>query len=88
MIQRKSTCGKEKELYKSVTAWIKDFHGHENLIGKQYWIGVVDDNSRSSWSFFTKTKSQLPKNMEEFFEKMMPHGIPVKYIRCDIAGEH
>ena len=40
------------------------------LIGNQYWIGVVDNYSRYSWILFTKTKYQLPKNMEEFFEKM------------------
>ena len=36
----------------------------ESLIGDRYWIGVVDDYSRYSWSLFTKTKLQLPKKME------------------------
>ena len=33
----------------------------ESLIGNRDWIDVVDDYSRYSWSFFTITKSQLPK---------------------------
>ena len=36
----------------------------EILIGNRYWVGVVDDYSRYSWSFFTKTKSQLLEKME------------------------
>ena len=60
----------------------------ESLIGNRYWIGVVNDYIRNSWSFFTKTKSQLPKKMEELFEKMTSCCIPVKYLRCDNAGEH
>ena len=48
------------------------------LIGNRYWIGVVDDYSRFSWSLFTKTKSQLPKKIEEFFKNMTSHGTPVK----------
>ena len=58
----------------------------EVFIGNRYWIGVVDNYSCYSWSFFTKTKSQL-KNMESFFSDMMPCGTPVKYPRYDNAGE-
>ena len=60
----------------------------KSLIGNRYWIGVVDDYSRSSWSFFTKKKSQLPNKMDEIFEKMTPSGTLVKYIRCDNTGQH
>ena len=77
-------CGEEKYLYKIVTYGRKYFCG---LIGNKYWIGVVENYSRYSWSFFTKIKSQQPKNMEEFFEKMMSCGMPVKYLRFDNAGE-
>ena len=28
----------------------------ESLIDNRYWIGVVDNYSHYSWSFFTKTK--------------------------------
>ena len=60
----------------------------ESLIGIWYWIGVGDDYSRYSWSFFTKTKYRLPKKMEYFFEKMTSRGTPGKYLRCDNAVEH
>ena len=59
----------------------------ETLIVNRYWIGVVEDYSRYSWSFFTKTKSQLPKKMEDFFEKMTSQGTPVKYLCCDLGGK-
>ena len=39
----------------------------ENLIGNRYWIGVLDDYGRYYWRLFTKTKSQLSKEMAEFF---------------------
>ena len=60
----------------------------QSLIGNWCWISVVDNYSRYSWSFFTKTKSQLPKNTEEFFEKMTSRGTPVTYLHCKNAGEH
>ena len=40
------------------------------LICNHYWIEMVDYYSRYHWRFFTETKSQLPKEMEEFFEKL------------------
>ena len=58
----------------------------ESLIENLYWIGVVDDYSRYSWSFITKTKSRLLKNMEEFLKKITSRGTAVKYIRCDNSG--
>ena len=60
----------------------------EILIGNRYWIGVVDNYSRYSWIFFTETKPQLPKNTEEFFEKMTSCGTPVKYLCYENKGEH
>ena len=41
----------------------------ESLTGCCYFIGVVDDYNCYSRSLSTKMKSQLPKRMEEFFEK-------------------
>ena len=35
-----------------------------------------------------KTKSQLPKKMEVFFQNMIYRGNPVKYLRCDNLREH
>ena len=60
----------------------------EILIGNRYWICVVEDYRCYSWSFLTKTKSQIPKNIEEFFDKMTSRGTPVKYLCCNNSGEH
>ena len=35
----------------------------ESSIGTRYWIDVIDYYSRYSWSFFTKTRSQLTNKM-------------------------
>ena len=58
------------------------------FIGNRYWISIVNDYRIYSCGLFTKTNYQLPKNMADFFEKMTSRGNPVKYIRCNNAGEH
>ena len=60
----------------------------ENLIVKCYWIEVVDKYSHYPCSFFRKTKSQLPKKMEQYFAKMKLHVTPFNYLCCDNAGEN
>ena len=57
----------------------------ETFIWNRYWIGILDNYSRYSWSFFTETKSQLPKNIEECFHKLTSCGTQVKYLHCDNA---
>ena len=59
----------------------------ETLVGNQYWIVEVDNYTRYSWSFFMKTKSKILNKTEELFENKISHGDPVKYLRCDNAGE-
>ena len=59
----------------------------ESFIGNRYCIGILDGYSHYSWSLFMKTKSQLPNKMEEFFQKIISLGTPVKYLCCDNAGE-
>ena len=85
--------GNEKGLYKNVTSRINYFVETtgtfpESLISNRYWIGLVDYYNRHSFIFFTKTKSQLPKNVEEFFKKMASLGALVKYLRCNHSGEY
>ena len=60
----------------------------EILIGNWYCIGVVNDYSRYSLSFFTKTKLQLKKKMEDLFKNMTSRGTPLKYLCCDNTEEH
>ena len=59
----------------------------ESLIGNWYWTDIVDNCSRYSWSFFTNTKSNFPKKMEEFFKNIMLRVTPFKYLHCDNMGE-
>ena len=40
----------------------------EILIKNHYWIDLVENYSRYSWSFFTETKSQLLNKMVEFLK--------------------
>ena len=41
----------------------------ESLFGNRYCIGVLDDYIHYYWRLFTKTRSQPPKKMAEFFLK-------------------
>ena len=59
----------------------------DSLIGNRYCIDIVDNYSRYSWSFFMKTKSQLPNKMDEIFENMMPDGTLIKHLRYDNTKE-
>ena len=60
----------------------------ETESGSKYWICIVDDKTRKSWSKFRKTKSEMPKIVDEHIEYLKGLGHVVKYIRCDNAGEH
>ena len=40
----------------------------DSLVGIWYWFGVEDNYNCYSWSFFTNTKSQLPKICKSFRE--------------------
>ena len=60
----------------------------ESVEGNRYWICMVDDMTRKSWSKFRKSKSEMPKIVEEQIEYLKGQGHTVKYIRCDNAGEH
>ena len=59
----------------------------ESFIWNRYWIGMVENCSSYSGSFFIQTKSQLPNKIEEFFKKITSGGTPIKYLRCVNAGE-
>ena len=56
--------------------------------GNKYWVCLVDDKTRKSWSKFRNTKGDLAKIVEEHVEYLKGMGHTVKYLRCDNAGEH
>ena len=90
--RKKSFLVRKKTYTRSSETWRRIFVDTtgpflESLIDNRYWIDVVDDYSHYSYSFFTKTKSQLPKNMKEFFKNMTSRETPVKYLHCNKAGE-
>ena len=60
----------------------------ETESGNKYWVCLVDDKTRKSWSKFRNTKSDLAKIVEEHVEFLKGMGHTVKYLRCDNAGEH
>ena len=61
---------------------------HRSMGGSKFWLGCVDDATDQTWSSFLKQKSDMPKVMMVFLRKMKTRGTPVKYIRCDNAGEN
>ena len=59
----------------------------QTYVGSKYWILFVDDFSRKSWSFFVTTKSALSHIADGLFLQLRGN-TPVKYLRCDNAGEN
>ena len=57
----------------------------KSLIGSNYWLLVVDDHTRKSWSFFMKKKSDIANKITPLLEQLRGS---IKYMRCDNAGEN
>ena len=60
----------------------------ETVNGSKYWICVVDDMTRKSWSKFKQSKAEMPKIVDEHVEFLRGYGYTVKYVSCDNAGKH
>ena len=60
----------------------------ESASGNRYWVCIVDDKTRKSWSEFRKSKADLAKIVEHRIKHLSDLGHTVKYLRCDNAGEH
>ena len=61
---------------------------HKSLGGAKHLLGVVDDKSDFTWVKPLKRKKDQVHVMLSFLRKMKTRGKPVKYIRCDNAGEN
>ena len=61
---------------------------NRTLGGSQYLLGVVDDATDMTWGRMLKSKKQQVPSLMEFLRQMKSRGTPVKYIRCDNAGEN
>jgi hypothetical protein len=53
-----------------------------------HWLIVVDDCTQLKRVDFYKSKSDLVDNLCEMFNKDRNNGTPVRYVRCDNAGEN
>jgi len=59
-----------------------------NSTSGRFWLLVVDEATSMKWSFFLKTKSQQVTVLQSFLKTLKEIDHPVKYIRCDNAGEN
>ena len=60
----------------------------ETVMGSRYWFKFVDDKTRKSWDFYGARKNAITKFLKDILDKLKASGKPVKYLRCDNAGEH
>jgi hypothetical protein len=58
------------------------------LGGSKFMMGVVDDCTDFMWGKMLKRKKDQVPAMVSFLRKMASRGTPVKFIRCDNAGEN
>jgi hypothetical protein len=58
------------------------------ISGNKYWYQMVDDLSRIGWTKFELKKSVLIVYMTAFVVNQKELGHPVKYMKCDGAGEN
>ena len=56
--------------------------------GKKFWLVLVDDAINLNWSFFLKQKNETAKTVFNLFKHLHSHGVIIKYVRCDNAGEN
>jgi hypothetical protein len=61
----------------------------KSISGNDYWILVVDDYTRKSWSFLVKRKTQLASKIEDLMTELKTGEYLTKFLRCDmLAGEN
>jgi Reverse transcriptase (RNA-dependent DNA polymerase)/Zinc knuckle len=67
-----------------------DFSGpySPSLNGSTMWLMVVDDFSRKTWCFYTKSKALIAGKLRPLLQELKGIGKVVKYVRCDNAGEN
>ena len=60
----------------------------KSLGGSKNWLLVLDDCTDLAWSYFLKKKSHQVKVILKLIKDLRAKGNPVKFIRCDNAGEN
>jgi hypothetical protein len=62
---------------------------YRKMKGEQrYWILMVDDFSRYKWTSIVTDKKQIGPYFERFVKAMKANNYPIKFLRCDNAGEN
>jgi len=57
--------------------------------GRKFWILAVDDKTDYCWSYFVKSKSELPEKIISLIKSLeAKNGVKVEKIRLDDAGEN
>ena len=54
----------------------------------RFWLLVVDEATDMKWSYFLRNKSQQVPLLHGFIKNLKEMNKPVKFIRCDNAGEN
>ena len=67
---------------------ISSVRNKENIKSGRFWLLVVDEATNMKWSFFLHTKKQQTPVLLGFIKTLKELGRPVKFIRCDNAGEN
>jgi len=67
-----------------------DFYGPYSTTvgGNNYWLLDNDDYSCKSWCLFAKRKSDIAELVKPLLIELKGANKPVKYLRCDNAGEN
>jgi transposase InsO family protein len=60
----------------------------ESIGGTIYWLKMNDDYTDKCWDRFMKKKSEVPRHVDELLTQLRAMERPVKFLRCDNAGEH
>jgi hypothetical protein len=53
-----------------------------------YIFCITDDNSRFSWVYFGKQKSEIGQHVKALVIQLKALGYDIRYLRCDDAGEN
>jgi Reverse transcriptase (RNA-dependent DNA polymerase) len=60
----------------------------DTQLSKPFWCIKVDERTQIKFSSFHKHKDEMVESSCELFDKWKQGGNPVKFIRCDNAGEN
>lgn len=62
---------------------------HSNLDGSSYFLTIVEDSTRCTWTYLRQSKSQVPTFLETFFHYVHTHfNTSVKNLRSDNGSEY